>query len=83
MKVKLILSLCLCLIIGSCSEDEDPGEQFGCFTGIHKSDTERVLVFCSKAKDVNEKKQQPYVKNYTDYRWEPAKNCKECEDKWQ
>lgn len=85
MKTKII-SICLLFFVAACNEEEGP--EMGCWTGIPKSGgTERVLISCCEKKTYAAGNNEEaggigYSINYTDWKWEPAKNCKECEDKW-
>lgn len=68
----------------ACSEDE-PKVQVGCSTGMR--DGKRQLVSCGTKEQYLAGSNVAaggvsWFGNYTQHQWEPAKNCKECEDKY-
>jgi hypothetical protein len=83
MKIKLSLLLAEIAILIFCLSCKDDNEQkpIGCFTGERNG--KRELLECSVEKDYRQVTSSlPEWPNHNKYKWEPAKNCQECYDKY-
>ena len=76
----------LIFILLGCSEDEPNGPEMGCSTGMR--DGKRHLLRCSTRDQHLAGNNEAaggisYFANYTNWQWEPVKNCQICYDKYQ
>jgi hypothetical protein len=70
-----------CLILFAC-EGESLDSPIGCFTGVRNG--KRELLKCDVEKDYYQNSSSlPQWPNHTQYKWEQAKNCQECNDKYK